>query len=285
MKKTGLLLNSGLGNQLFMIFALLSYCIDKASDYIIFYDSKKTKNYWDTMLDSFKGKCVDKDAETVDGLVYEEPHFHYSEIPAFDNDITLKGYFQSDKYFKHNLQEIKNVLGFKEKQQQVVIEHAKYFQRKTIALHFRIGDYMGLQAYHCIKRPDYYIKAFGTIADKLANDNENISDYDILYFCQITDNHIVDQYLSILQNHFGNTKLRFVKITDDIPDWKQMLLMTLCRHFIIANSTFSWFGAYLSDTYAEKKALVCYPQIWFGPLYKNHITSDLCPEDWISIAA
>jgi hypothetical protein len=284
MKKTGLLLNSGLGNQLFMIFALLSYCIDKASDYIIFYDSKKTKTYWDTIFDSFKEKCLDKAAEDS-GLVYEEPHFHHAEIPGFDSDITLKGYFQSDKYFKHNLEQIKNILGSKEKQQKVAIEYAKYFHRKTIALHFRIGDYMGLQAYHCIKRPDYYIAALSTLAKKLVDNGENICEYDILYFCQVTDNHIVDQYLSIFQNHFGDTKLRFVKVADDIPDWKQMLLMTRSNHFIIANSTFSWFGAYLSDTYAEKKALVCYPQIWFGPLYKNHMTADLCPEDWISIAA
>ena len=282
-KKVGLFLNSGLGNQLFMIFALISYCMDKASDYIIFYDKKKTRTYWDNMLESFAKKAIDEENPLV--TVYDEPHFHYKEIPAFDDNKTLKGYFQSDKYFKHNLPQIKDIMQFKEKQQQVAKEYAVYLKKKTIALHFRIGDYIGLQAYHCIKRPDYYVGALVTLSNKLADNNDSISEYDILYFCQVTDNHIVDQYLSLLQNHFGDVKLNFVKVSDDIADWKQMLLISCCNHFIIANSTFSWFGAYLSDAYEEKQAIVCYPQVWFGPLYKNHDTSDLCPQDWISISA
>jgi hypothetical protein len=280
--KTGLILNSGLGNQLFMIFALISYCIDKASDYIIFYDKKKTRTYWDNMLEAFADKALEEDAS---GLVYEEPHFHYKEIPGFDNNIVLKGYFQTDKYFKHNLEQIKETMKLKEKQQAIASEYAYYFKKKTIALHFRIGDYMGLQAYHCIKRPDYYIGALATLASKLTENNESISDYKILYFCQAGDNLIVDQYISILKNHFSDTYLSFVKVADDIPDWKQMLLMSCCNHFIIANSTFSWFGAYLSDAYDTKQAIVCHPLIWFGPLNANHNVSDLCPQDWISIPA
>jgi hypothetical protein len=277
MRTIGLNLNSGLGNQLFMIFALISYCIDYLNDYIIYYDPKKMRTYWDTILDSFKEKTTTR-INVLNKQVYDEPHFHYAQLPEWSSDFIIKGYFQSDKYFKHNFKRISEIMKLEEKKKQVRDEYeATYFKRKTIALHFRIGDYIGLQGYHCIKSPEYYIKAFTRLSEEL----KDINDYDILYFCQETDNHIVNQYLDILRNHLNLT--HFVNIADDIPDWKQMLLMSQCDHFVIANSTFSWFGAYLSDSYQNHKAIVFYPSIWFGPLYASHNTKDLCPIDWTKI--
>ena len=55
--------------------------------------------------------------------------------------------------------------------------------------------------------------------------------------------------------------------------------MSCCNHNIIANSSFSWWGAYLND---NKKKIVCYPSIWFGELI-NHDTRDLFPENWNKI--
>jgi len=56
-----------------------------------------------------------------------------------------------------------------------------------------------------------------------------------------------------------------------------MLLMSVCDHTIIANSTFSWWGAYFNQNPGK---MVCYPDTWFGPALK-HDTRDLCPTDWI----
>ena len=279
--KIFMLLNSGLGNQLFMIFAVVSYCIDNLHDYVLHYDHTKMRCYWDTILDKFQTNTTEKLESNLP--IYEEPYFHYKRLPETVRDMNIKGYFQSYKYFAHNFQRIKEIMGLEEKKKAVASEYAMYFQkRKTIALHFRIGDYMGLQGYHCIKRPEYYIKAFEKLVEMLAENNETISNYDILYFCQQQDNHIVDQYLQIFQNRFSHANLRFVKIADDIADWKQLLLMSLCDHFIIANSTFSWFGAYLSTSYEKHNAIVCYPSVWFGPLY-SHDTKDLCPSEWYGI--
>lgn len=276
--KAGVLLNSGLGNQLFMIFALLSYCIDNLYDYVLYYDNTKMKCYWENILCKLKDNISISPSSLTP--IYEEPHFHYSLIPEAAYNINLKGYFQSDKYFKHNYKRIKELLAIDEQSKNIANEYSAYFTKKTIALHFRIGDYIGLQGYHCIKRPEYYIGAFEKMTKKLQENGENISDYNILYFCQEQDNHIVDQYLHVFHKKFQN--IHFVKVADNIPDWKQLLLMSSCNHFIIANSTFSWFGAYLSKSYEANEAIVCYPKTWFGPLY-THNTQDLCPSDWISI--
>ena len=56
-----------------------------------------------------------------------------------------------------------------------------------------------------------------------------------------------------------------------------MLYMSLCRHNIIANSSFSWWGAYFNS---NKEKIVCYPSVWFG---NNMDTRDLCPETWIKM--
>jgi hypothetical protein len=58
-----------------------------------------------------------------------------------------------------------------------------------------------------------------------------------------------------------------------------MLLMSVCDHNIIANSTFSWWGAYLNQNPSK---IVCYPGTWFGPALK-HDTRDLFPTDWVKM--
>ena len=64
----------------------------------------------------------------------------------------------------------------------------------------------------------------------------------------------------------------------NIEDWEQMILMSLCSHNIIANSSFSWWGAYFNNN-TEK--LVCYPSIWIGTT--NNV-DDLFPENWAKVS-
>ena len=76
------------------------------------------------------------------------------------------------------------------------------------------------------------------------------------------------------------TNCAFIKVTDDVEDWKQLLLMSACGNNIIANSSFSWWGAYLNTNPTK---IVCYPEIWFGPKV-THDTRDLFPESWTKIS-
>ena len=71
----------------------------------------------------------------------------------------------------------------------------------------------------------------------------------------------------------------FLRADPELEDWEQLILMSLCRYNIIANSTFSWWGAYLNT---NRKKKVVYPLTWFGPRIK-HGLQDLFPLDWIGL--
>lgn len=273
-------LSAGLGNQLFMIFAALSYAIDKNFNFQIISYLNKTTNgtntYWDSILDSFKYH-IDTNVKAITeyDTVYKENGFSYVPIELEDNTV-INGYFQSYKYFEHNFDKICDIMQLDEKIMNVRNEYKHLFNNKTIALHFRFGDYLYLQNYHCIKTPVYYIEAIKELDRKLIEKGDSIINYDILYFCQKSDKEIVDKYLNLIDNILPH-KLNFVKVSDDIEDWKQMLLMSMCDNFIIANSSFSWFGAYFSQ---NKDKIVYRPKQWFGPANSSLDTKDMCPDNW-----
>ena len=278
---------AGLGNQLFMILATVSYALDKNIDYsFVSYLDKTTngtKTYWDTLLDSFKSNVdqnVKKELNQY-GNVYNDPKFEYTPLPDFltEKDYILNGYFQSHKYFENNYDKIKEIMNLQNKIDDVKNENKELFKKKTIGLHFRLGDYLHLQQYHCIKGPEYYIHALKGLESDLKKKGENIEEYDILYFCEKGNDYLVGTFLNIIQD-INSINYNFIKVSDAIPDWKQILLMSSCDHFIIANSSFSWFGAYFSNS-TEK--IVYRPAIWFGPANRSKNISDLCPSNWKKI--
>ena len=273
---------AGLGNQLFMIFATISYAIDHGIEYGFISKMDKTLNetatYWDTIFDAFKTNVIENENDSLNMNMYNEPSFEYNELPInlSQQDSVLKGYFQSHRYFEHNYTKIIDIMGLRTKQKHIKLEQSKFFKKKTIAIHFRFGDYIYLQKYHCIKPPSYFIDAIISLSNNLSNLGESIEDYDILYFCEPGNDKYVIDFLKIIDCTVKK-KLTFTKISDDISDWKQMLIMSCCDHFIITNSTFSWFGAYFSE---NKEKIVYRPKIWFGPANIKKNTSDICPTDW-----
>lgn len=265
----------GLGNQLFQIFTLISTSIKVKQP---FYFELKTKSsrenrpfYWNTFLQRLNIFITNKNSAKI---VYKEPNFHYNHIPEFPTNKTIKlvGYFQSYKYFHENKNTIFKMIDLKKHKQHVLNKFDNDIFLSSVSLHFRIGDYKHIQHCHVVMTIEYYINAIRT----LIKDTQK-NDWKILCFFERHDTKEVKNNIEKLQKHFTN--LTFIEINHDFEDWIQMVAMSLCQHNIIANSTFSWWGAYMNDNDNR----VYYPSTWFGPALANKQTHDLFMENWIKI--
>ena len=263
-------LQGGLGNQLFQLFTCIALsirykklCIFPYSEFVNY----GRKTYWNNFLKEIKPLTNTRLPQL---RRYNESYFHYRAIPNKDN-IMLFGYFQSYKYFKNEYEKIIKIIKLREKQDEVFKKYNQYFQNDVISLHFRLGDYL-TNAAHPVLNLEYYKKALQHIINKTGKNN-----YDVLYFCQKSDNYMVLTKIKILKILYPD--LNFIKATDDSEDYEQMLMMSCCKHHIIANSSFSWWGAYFN----KNDKIVCYPSLWFSGSIAHHNTKDLCPSDWIRI--
>ena len=295
------LIQGGLGNQLFQVFTALATAI-RNGDACYFINTKtdatgKRSTYWNTFLYNLKSFMVISNATNVQRFMqlpsHKEPNFSYNKLPTNTTmnptPLKLVGYFQSPKYFADVQDEIYEKMQLLEQQNHIksMFAESVWFSRGvvTIAMHFRIGDYKHIQDAHPILTLEYYKRALKhMVANAYLPELNKLIDpvkFNVLIFNQACDNHVILDHMQELRNDSALSRVcRFYKVQDMFDDWKQMLLMSVCDHNIIANSTFSWWGAYLNH---NSDKIVCYPSTWFGPALKNHDTRDLFPADWIKI--
>ena len=273
----------GLGNHLFEIFTLISYSL-KEKRYFYFENIPlvygRTRYYWDTPLLNKLSSFV-KNIPHSNGMVtYRESAFNYNTIPIDNTSqmIKLIGYFQSEKYFLEHKDLIFRMINLKESKELVREKVAPILPtafENIVSLHFRVGDYAHQQQNHPVMPVDYYEKAL----EQLLIDTSDKKDWFILYFCEENDIDNVTTKINTLKQNEKFKEFTFIKIPGNLDDWEQMLTMSLCKHHIIANSTFSWWGAYFGDG-----GLVYYPGKWFGPGMGVMNTNDLCPDAWKKIS-
>jgi hypothetical protein len=276
-------LMGGLGNELFMIFAAMAYAIQNNVKIVLPWRCNMEGHrhtYWDTF---FSDLVIFTTANPSNGVsdddiysmeLYHERNFTYDAFPHFGNkSICLYGYFQSYKYFEPMQSIIYQMIKLEEKKQLVRTMHADYFVGETVSMHFRMGDYKAKRYYHPIMNYEYFEESLKTIVSQRPGVSR------VLYLCEAEDNEFVRGYISRFQNIFPN--LTFVKVADDIVDYNQLLVMACCHHNIMANSTFSWWGAYMNE---NPEKIVCYPSKWFGQYYEHtHDHRDMMPEHWTKI--
>jgi len=271
-----IVLDAGLGNQLFMLFTGISKAIDENRDFSVYpiYNTFR-QFYFTNFLKSLLFKVNTNEPCLTENEIYQEKLFHYNKIP--DNKKLIKGYFQSPKYFDHNKDKIIKIL-----------EIDKYlnkykFEFKTIAIHLRFGDMSFNQTNHVILKPEYFIKAINILIDLLINNGDDYNNYHYIIFAEKNDNEIVNDYIDEITKKIKyNIKfIKFYNLFPNVKDYEELCYMSNCSHFIIANSTFSWFGAYLCNN--KNKYVIC-PNDWFGPKLKNiNDTKDLFMNNWIRI--
>lgn len=274
-------LMGGLGNQLFQIFALISLCLSKKISFKLPINKRDIVSphnnnclrptYWDSIFKYIKMFTIQFENTTIQ---LKEPSFNYNSFDNLqlnnNNNYKLLGYFQSYKYFENNYNNINKLLRLDQQINNIKNENIQYFKQDITSLHFRIGDYKNIQSYHPILDIKYYIKAIEYIQNKKKINK-------VLYFSEIQDKIEIEAKISYLKILFPS--IEFIECNNNLHDWEQLLLMSCCQHNIIANSSFSWWGAYLNN---NPNKIVCYPSIWFGPSINND-TSDLFPNNWNKI--
>lgn len=201
---------------------------------------------------------------------YVEPFFYYdANIKKAKDETYLSGYWQSEKYFKPHENQIRKDFTLRNplsKQALVWSNKIQAAGSKAISIHIRRGDYITNKTtnqFHETCNLDYYKNAIRLIRQKV---------YNPLFFIFSDDIVWTKKNLKIDSHAF------YVSNPKKIKDFEEMILMSQCKHNIIANSSFSWWGAWLNPSRIKT---VISPQKWFSN--EKIDTNDLIPKLWLRI--
>jgi hypothetical protein len=250
-----------LGNQLFQIAAATALAV-KNDDEVAYPEWSYAKY--------FKGDFTPKTSKiehvhelrfynsVKDGVVISVPDISYQEI-IYKSNLAISGYFQSEKYFANCKKKIRNM--FEMNMDPSLCEEAGFRPEcRQIAIHVRRGDYIKYPNHHPMIGIDYYHAGIAKILEDGLNHQliifsddipwckEAFKDYDCIY----PENNDIESFY----------------------------LMTQCHDFVIGNSSFSWWGAYLGKW--KDKKVIC-PKTWFGPAYAHFNTEDLYCDGWVRL--
>lgn len=193
--------------------------------------------------------------------------------PVFDTmkgDIIMSGYFQNERYFEAIKDDLRKNFTFKypldEKNRTLTKEVSS---TESVAVHIRRGDYVTNKDsvsnfVTCDK--SYYEQSIRLISEKVKNPAFYVFSEEIDW---------VKENLN-----FEDSTVVFVDWNRGKDSYRDMQLMSLCKHNIIANSSFSWWGAWLN---ANKEKVVIAPSQWFREEKKNALLDDFFPKGWTKI--
>jgi hypothetical protein len=205
-------------------------------------------------------------------LIYEKGFDYNTNISQVSCNVYLIGYWQSERYFIKYKDLIKKDFVFKNKLSGLNMELAKEIENtNSVCVHFRrlhgisrTGeiDKKGIN-FHGASSMEYYKRAISIINEKIEEPH---------YFVFSDDFKFAEENLKL------NYPTTFVTNNDDEHCYNDLRLMSLCKHQIIANSSFSWWGAWLNDNLDK---IVIAPKVFFAEEAIN--LEDRFPEKWITI--
>ena len=194
----------------------------------------------------------------------------------FEDGTNLDGFCQTEKYFKHIEDEIREDFAFKDEILEPCNEFISSFE-KIIFLHVRRGDNIGREEYYRMMTFDYYERALKHFADDAyllvcSDDPEWCAEQDFFADDRFLVNTDVPKYDHLCLEGDGTHKHSCVPYTD-------LCLMSLCNGAILSSSTLGWWGAWLQKARTNP---VIVPEHWYGPtLEEVNDCRDLYPEEWI----
>jgi hypothetical protein len=285
-------LNGGLGNQLFQYAIGLALASKRSTtlrldtspfkDYPLrsfalgqFAITAKELTSWERRALKIKPTLLNGASRLIGRVLGRESMYLVQEKAfAFDPSVLdspamcyLRGYWQSPKYFAEIESQIREEFTVRVPLSGKNLEIAeKIAACAAVSLHVRRGDYVSnplTNRYHGTCDPEYYREAEATL-------QRRVGEFCLFVFSDDPD--------------WAEANLRFASSATILHhngperDYEDLRLMTLCRHHIVANSTFSWWGAWLCPDPAK---IVIAPKYWFREA--NYSTDDLIPESWIRV--
>ena len=279
--------SGGLGNQMFQYALYKKLEIlnkEVVLDTSFFRSGQDLRKLEIDIFDLQYRQITDREAASIRGYGYQDRvidkikhRFRPSKYKIYNDQIEryqpeifemdkvyLSGYWQSEKYFKDIREIILSEFNFPQKAKEKTAQScAELSAENSVSIHIRRSDYLSEQnrrVYGNICTEQYYQNAINYIEQHVENPKY----------------YIFSDDLEWVSNHFKGNQYSIVDENRGKDSYVDMYLMSQCKHNIIANSSFSWWAAWL-NTNSEKKVLA--PKRWF----QNHDKENIVCDDWIRI--
>ena len=272
--------NGRLGNQMFQYAALRGIAAKRGYDWCIPPDTYDHKDNYG-LFETFEMTNVkESNIGFVSGDCIQENNHCF--IPEFfdecPDNVSLDGYYQTEKYFTHIEKEIHDDFTFKKNYLIPCQEYINSLRSPPIFLHIRQSDNIGREQYH----PILSIEFFENALKQFAEDTLCFVFTDDMEWCKSQEFFKQERFLFneknerySYQNIDGTGKLQ-----NTLLPQIDLCLMSLCSGGIIANSSFSWWGAWLQNN--RGKIIAPNSKVWFGSAMTHLDTSDIVPKRWIN---
>lgn len=254
----------GLGNQFFTIYTCLAFAFQYNKIPIFeLKDSSPSITFRKTYFDS-----IFKHLTTLPSNIFQKniiwnhiiqenlQQTYQLPLSNQNQNILLNGYFQNYHNFENFKTKINNFLQIDSQQKAIFQTYPHFFQPphiQNIGIHFRLGDYKHLQEHHPLLPNSYYLNALKIILQKYPT-----TPFQLLIFCEKDDLQLIHQRMQIITTKLNiqHIKCIYINLNNDIHEF---FILSLCNFIIIANSTFSWWSAYLN----KNQNNIYLPHKWF----------------------
>lgn len=255
-------LNGQFGNQLFQIATAYAYALDNNLKLTVpDLARKNTENVPKHAKEVFLSKIDSYEVPVPAQLNWKEPSFNYKKIPA-SNGAELHGFFQSDKYFKHRRNEVLALFAPEQELTDKILAKYPLLNSAEMTVAVQIRDYRKEEPQgrnHPTIGRDYYEQAMAYFPDDAIF---IVSTNNVKYAKECTQ----------------GLKPNIIYLDDPANYIEEFYVLSLCKSFIISNSSFGWWAAWLSTGPGK---VVIAPSPWFALPYNNkEMSKDLLPEQW-----
>ena len=269
-------LAGGLGNQLFEIFNLISTAMKYQTYWYIvpIHVIGNRPSYWTTIFMHLRPWFRDNylfPINTCSEIQFNRMNENIRSLTIKSTNTIMTGYFQDYHIFSESYRDICNILKISELQTHTSTIYV-FPYLTTISMHFRYGDYKQLGTIYNILEYGYYRAALYHVLYSTSHEEPITT---VLIFYELSDYASVCSIVDRLKAEHIFSGLTFTFIDTNIPDWSQMMIMSNCKHNIIANSTFSWWGAYFNP---NPNKIVCFPSVWY--VNRNYSSEGLHTDGW-----